>query len=670
SDALSDGLVVVYYQIDDGNWNFLGTAAPVSTDTAANAAFAVPAGALAEGSRVAFKLVAPNAHKYGTSYFVSPSITNLKVSRVTKGTGDFSETSAGVDLKTEDDTTSAKTYTVTGLTAGQTVYFRVQALQGSTANPTAKSVWVEATGTTTAYTAPGTPSGSDITRNSMTVSWTAGDTTDFSKYVLEVSTSSSFPAGSTTSYDVTGGATSKALTGLSANTTYYFRVKAVGTDSEESAWSSTGNAKTDLYSGPTLLAANPVERHAFTANWTADAAATGGYQIEWTRCGGGAADTTVSTCDNGTLTVGGDSGWRYIRPAGSGYPKWAKGSANQTVGHNMIVGVSPANPSPAVASPDMDFSTYSGGYVEFSHWSRHATLYAPDAKVTLWYRTSADGSTWGAWTEGETTANLTSGSTIVTEQLPIPAGAAGQAHVQIKLSTEHSLPSGGGNASIVVDGDSTYTGPMIKDITVHGTSSGTPDYDTCAEGRSGTINVAAGTTLKEFTGLAAGTPYYYHVRSVVSGSPTTYSDWSEGQVTTLAPLSPPEEVWAENIRQNHMTVAWSEAEGADAGTLYKYEVSGCSPSSSPTVTAVSESPTNAELTVDAEWTYIGGGTLVGAETVTVGGSSIAKLSEENFVESTRECYPVWAGNKNSHPEHSLVLAGTNSPGLESAEFST
>ena len=464
------------------------------------------------------------------------------------------------------------------------------------------------------------------------------------------------------------GTLSETVTGLAPNTTVHFRVQALQGTSVKSIWVE-GDGSSGGFPGPTLLAADPVERYGFTANWTADAAATGGYQIEWTRCGGGAADTTVSTCANGSLTAGGDSGWRYIRPAGSGYPKWAKGSANQTVGHNMLVGVSPANPSPAVASPDMDFSGFTGGYVEFSHWSRHATLIAPDAQVTLWYRTSADGSSWGAWTEGTTTANLTSGGTIVTEQLPIPAGAAGQAHVQIKLSTEHSLPSGGGNASIVVDGDSTYTGPIIKDVVVHGTSSGTPDYDTCAEGRSGTINVAAGTTLKAFTGLAAGTPYYYHVRSVAAGP--VYSAWSEGQVTTLAPMGPPDEVWAENVRQKHMTVAWSEAEGADENTLYKYQVSGCSPSATPTVVAVSESPTNMELTVDAEWSYIGGGTLVGAETVSVGGSTLNKASEETYVESAKESYPVWAGNKGgSQPEHSLVLAGLNSPGLESAEFST
>ena len=572
SKSIEASRLDAYYRLDGTNeWNYFATCIATNAgDTNwVSQSMALPAGAL-DGNTLAVKIVAPNAEYYNSA-IRGAGVRNIKLT-LEMAAGRYGP---GHSLEGYPKTISTPaSHTVSGLSPNTKVYFRVQALQGGTANPTAKSIWIE------------------------------------------------------------------------------------------------GEGETSGFPGPALLAADPIERHAFTANWTADAAATGGYQIEWTRCGGGAADTTVSTCNNGTLTVGGDSGWRYIRPAGSGYPKWAKGSANTTVGHNMIVGVSPANPSPAVASPDMNFSGYTGGYVEFSHWSRHATLYSPDAQVTLWYRTSADGSSWGAWTVGETTANLTSGGTIVTEQLPIPAGAAGQAHVQIKLSTEHSLPANGGHASIVVDGDSTYTGPMIKDIVVHGTSSGTPDYDTCAEGRSGIQNVAAGTTQQEFTGLAAGTPYYYHVRSVVSGSPTTYSDWSEGQVTTLAPLSPPDEVWAENIRQNHMTVAWSEAEGANAATLYKYQVSGCDPSSSPTVTAVSESPTNAELTVDAEWSYIGGGTLVGAETVTVGGSTIAKLSEENFVESTRECYPVWAGNKNSHPEHSLVLAGTNSPGLESAEFST
>ncbi|MBP5786929.1 MAG: autotransporter-associated beta strand repeat-containing protein [Kiritimatiellae bacterium] len=555
-----DGRVHAYYRIDDGPWCFMGSDVPAGTASGATASqkavqYDVPQGALDSGNTVAFKVVAPNAHPNGSSYFISPSITELKVSRVSKGSGDYSGTYSGSSwssYKTVDTTTTETSYEVTGLTPGERVYFRVQALQGSVASPTARSVWLEA--------------------------------------------------------------------------------------SEEAG----------AFAGPTLLAANPVGRYGFTANWTAAEEATGGYQIQWTRCGGsGAGDTTVSSCANGTLTAGGDTGWRYLRPSGSSYPKWAASDAvlATTAGHNMMLGASSPSQNPAIASPDMDLSGYTGGYVEFSHWSRHASYYAPDAKVTLWYRTSANGSTWGAWTEGATTPNLSAASPIVTEQLQLPAGALGQAHVQIKLSTDNSL-SGHGDP-----GNGVYTGPMVKDITVHGTGSGTPDYsDSCAQGHSEIIDVPAGTTLKAFTGLAAGTPYYYHVRTVVSGSPNTYSDWSEGQVTTAAPQLPPAEVWAEGIRQNHMTVAWSEAPDATAATVYKYEVTSCG-AGSVAVEAVAPSPTEQDVAEGDDWSYVGGGTAPSSQQAETYG--IAK-----------ETYPAWCN------ESTLVLAGEGSPGLESKAFST
>ena len=268
---LSDGTVEVYYQIDDGPWCYLGAAAPESTDVPTTAQFDVPAGAWGEGDRVAFKLVAPNAHAYGTAYFISPRLTNVKVSRLSKGSGDYSGTGTSeswTSYKTVEGTTSGTSYTVTGLTAGETVYFRVQALQGSAANPTAKSVWVEATGTATAYTAPGTPAASGILRNAMTLTWTAGDTTDLDHYVLQWSTSSTFASG-VSSANVAAGTLTKSLTGLTASTKYYFRVKAVGTDSQESAWSSTGNATTAAYTAPSAITFSSVTRNSMTVSWTA-----------------------------------------------------------------------------------------------------------------------------------------------------------------------------------------------------------------------------------------------------------------------------------------------------------------------------------------------------------------------------------------------------------------
>ena len=181
--------VNAYYQVNGGVWNWLGSA-----NTATSHTLTVPQGASDEASTIAFRLVAPNASvATGNGYFIGPAISAISVKATAKGSGDY-------DAPVIETTTTSRSYTVTGLTAGETVYFRVQALQGSTATPTAKSVWVEQTGTASAYTPPGTPEASGILRNAMTLTWTAGNTTDLDHYVLQVGTASGFGAGTYTEY--------------------------------------------------------------------------------------------------------------------------------------------------------------------------------------------------------------------------------------------------------------------------------------------------------------------------------------------------------------------------------------------------------------------------------------------------------------------------------------
>ena len=455
-----------------------------------------------------------------------------------------------------------------------------------------------------------------------------------------------------TSHSVSGGdTTTETVAGLTQETTYYYWVAAVK-DGVRGPWT-MGSVTTTALPEPTGVYEDPVGRYAFTAHWTASAGASG-YVVELTTCDGGSGGDEVvedGTCPNQGLATSGDDEWRYVRPAGSYYPKWTNGAVKtSTKGHNMLVGVSPADPSPAVASPDLDFSDYDGGYVEFSHWSRHGTLYVPDARVTIWYRTSADGSSWGAWQRGSETPDLTSASTIVTEQLPIPAGAAGQEHVQIKLSTEHSLPSGEGHASIVVGGDSTYTGPVIKDIKVHGTTKGAPIYDTArCSGASGPINVASGTS-HEFTGLTAGEKYYYHVKAV-DGAQS--SGWVEREVSTLAPQTPPENISATAIKQKSMTLVWPEADGATEDTLYWVQASSCA-GTEWSKTAVQPSSTTADLDDGDDWHYVGGGT------------EVTSSQQRDGHITGRGVYPAYAAGS----EKSQVLAGAGTPGIESIAFST
>jgi len=106
-----------------------------------------------------------------------------------------------------------------------------------------------------------------------TVNWTASSGAN--DYTLLVSTSPDFNDGVTDSFDA-GNVTSYPLANLSANTTYYYRVRAndIGyfTASSFSDFSSAASATTTPFGPfgpPTMEAASFVTPHSFTANWDA-----------------------------------------------------------------------------------------------------------------------------------------------------------------------------------------------------------------------------------------------------------------------------------------------------------------------------------------------------------------------------------------------------------------
>jgi len=144
----------------------------------------------------------------------------------------FSSFVPGFQNKSEAGLTDA----VTGLTAGNTYYYRVRAVGvgGTTAN----------SNTTTVLTlppAPTTTAASGVSATSFTANWTAS--TSATSYLLDVATDvgfSSFVSG----YNAKAEAgLSDAVTGLTANHTYYYRVRAVnGTGTSDN--SNTTNVTT------------------------------------------------------------------------------------------------------------------------------------------------------------------------------------------------------------------------------------------------------------------------------------------------------------------------------------------------------------------------------------------------------------------------------------------
>ncbi|MBP7652316.1 right-handed parallel beta-helix repeat-containing protein [Candidatus Dependentiae bacterium] len=163
------------------------------------------------------------------------------------------------------------TYSVTGLSAGTTYYYRVRAYN---ANGTSSS-----SSTITAYTIPATPTISPATNTagtSFTANWNTS--TGASSYRLDVSTANDFSSFVTgyNNLDV-GNVTSYSVTGLTSGIIYYYRVRAYNTGGTSSN-SSSQNLLT-LPAAPTVNAAGAITNSSFSANWNAVTSATA-YRLD------------------------------------------------------------------------------------------------------------------------------------------------------------------------------------------------------------------------------------------------------------------------------------------------------------------------------------------------------------------------------------------------------
>jgi hypothetical protein len=179
---------------------------------------------------------------------------------------------------TVDSSSNVTMKTITGLTSNTTYYFKVSITSIDGYESTLSSAFTQAT-LNIVPNVPTSLNASSVTSTSLTLSWTtpvANGGSSITYYNIYKSTDNSI-----FTIDSSSNTTSKAITGLLVNTTYYFKVSAVNSQGEGSQSSelqeTTLNIIPDI---PTSLFASDISSTSLTLSWT-EPEANGGSAITY-----------------------------------------------------------------------------------------------------------------------------------------------------------------------------------------------------------------------------------------------------------------------------------------------------------------------------------------------------------------------------------------------------
>lgn len=175
----------------------------------------------------------------------------------------------------------ATSFNHTGLYAGTTYYYKIKAEGTSNAYDSAYTSSITATTTGTAPNAPSGLSASAVSSSQINLSWTDHSSNE-TGFEINRATDSGFTQNVVWLGNIQG--TTYNNTGLSASTTYYYRVRAEGA-TQDSAYTSAVSATTNsspesIPDAPTSLAATVVADTQVNLSWTDSSTNETGFEIK------------------------------------------------------------------------------------------------------------------------------------------------------------------------------------------------------------------------------------------------------------------------------------------------------------------------------------------------------------------------------------------------------
>jgi hypothetical protein len=315
----------------------------------------------------------------------SPAPNNYLIVRSTSATAPSPGPINGINYNTGDTINSATviavssstTFTDATLVGNTKYYYYIYSVNDTACSGTAYNTTSPLTNSATTCTAvPNTVSTSSVTSSSFVLNWAfpTGGTANTTTYSLQVSTNAGFTTNITGSpFSFTNPTSSTTISGLTAGTTYYYRILA--NNGCSSAYV-TGNVTTSTACVPPSITSQPTALTLCSnAMGTFSITATGATTYQWYRNGVLLSNSGIYTgTTTNTLTVTNpsttDSG-SFTCILNNGTCSTTSAAASLTVNNTPVITTQPIAPAPICTGTSTTTITVAANYGTTYQWRKN-----------------------------------------------------------------------------------------------------------------------------------------------------------------------------------------------------------------------------------------------------------------------------------------------------------